>query len=442
MVYSTGMSASDKQGAIRLITIGIYMILMLPGLFAARRVVGEFTPPAGFLAASAAVFVLFVVLELVEFRVFRYEYRTSLSATVVFAARVAILLVHGGIFRSGLFPFHHNPMLSALLPLMAFYVYFAFPRRYGLVAVAAIVIGPAIVTLVRIVPLDQSPGPNALGFVIFRAVAGAFFFTFAWLWDTERRQARDNRRLIRELHTSERRLRDYAEQVGHTVALEERTRLARDIHDSIGHALTAITIQLNKAKAYSAVDRAEVERAVSAALETAHEAMQDVRESLVSLNGEASGVSIVRSVPRLVEQLQSAGLVVDYRLSGDETRYNYAVVIGLYRFLQESVTNIIKHAAAKTVTITIDLGPQEGLVTVDDDGDGFDMDVLEIADGTQGRFGLHGLRRRLELIGGFLEIRSAIGGGTTLRARVPRDPVSPLTEATRQDEAQPGAADG
>jgi len=437
MVYSTDMSASDKQGAIRLITIGIYMILMLPGLFAARRVVGEFAPPPGFLAASAGVFVLFVVLELVEFRVFRYEYRTSLIAISMFLARLAILLAHGAIYRSSLFPFRHNPMLSALLPLMAFYVYFAFPRRYGFLAAAAIVIGPGIVTLLRIVPFDQSPGPNALGFVIFRAVAGAFFFTFAWLWDTERRQARDNRRLIRELHESERQLRDYADQVGHTVALEERTRLARDIHDSIGHALTAITIQLNKAKAYSAVDRTEVERAISAALATANDAMRDVRESLVSLNGESSGVSIARSVPRLVEQLRAAGHTVDYSLSGDEGTYNYAVVIGLYRFLQESVTNIIKHAHAKEVAIMIDLGQREGLVSVHDDGRGFDPSTLTAGEGTGARFGLRGLRRRLELIGGFLEIQSAIGGGTTLRARVPRDPLSPLT-----DEAQQGAADG
>lgn len=425
----SGQTLTDRQGAIRFMIFALYSIFMLPGLFAARRFAERSGTYQFNLVLGVIVLFLFFATELVEFRVFHYRYRSRGAVTALFALRVVFLAVHWVLFRTDhVDPLHHNPVLSAYLPLLAFYAYFAFPRRLSVLIAAGMVIVPGVEGLFRIVPTDPTHGPDALGFLLFRAVVGAFFYAFAWLWDTERMQNDDNRKLLKELHHSERQLREYADKVGRTVALEERTRLARDVHDTIGHALTAITIQLNKAKAYFSVDLGEVESAVSAALETANDAMGDVRESLVRLNDDTAGVAIETSIPRLVRQLEATGHTVDLSVEGDESTYNYAVIIGVYRCLQESITNIIKHAEATHVTIRVELGDEEGLITIIDDGRGFEKTVVENAADRNEHFGLRGLRRRFELVGGYLEITSSPGNGTTLHVRVPRDPLAPIED--------------
>ena len=124
---------------------------------------------------------------------------------------------------------------------------------------------PRSVRLRKRGPIPGEPGPDQLGFLVFRTVGIVFFYLLAWFWDTERRRSQENRRLLTELHASQRQLRQYASDLGKTVALEEGTRLARDIHDNIGHALTAIGIQLTKALAYFDVEAEQSRQAVIAA---------------------------------------------------------------------------------------------------------------------------------------------------------------------------------
>ena len=414
----------------------LYFFFMLPGMVAVRRFAPSRPEIDVFVMSSLTVLGLFLVAEVIELLVLRYRTDRLAAIWSLFLLRVAAVTAHWLAFSMESAPIRHNPVFSGLIPLIVFYAYFLMRKELSLVLLTFAVL-PIAVDFFRVDGGVNAPGPDRLGFLVFRAVVIVFFYLLAWFWDTERRRQEENRRLVKELHTSQAQLRSYAERVGHTVALEERTRLARDLHDSIGHALTAIGIQLTKAKAYFDVNSREAKRAVEAAHVTAKDAMSDVRESLGSLNGDTQGLKLRESVERLAARLQDAGIVVSLACSGTEDGYNYAVLLGVYRFFQESVTNILKHAEATTVTIGMDLGADGGEARIVDDGIGFDARRVVGAgvvgsgggEGSVGEgfaaegFGIPGLIRRFELIGGTLTVTSQPGGGTGLVVHVPRDPL-------------------
>ena len=416
-----------SQESIRLFIILLYFLFVIPGILIARMRSDIPMVPSMHAAVSAAIILLFLGLELLEYGVWHYRYRNRKVLHSFFFLRLALLVAPSVMTRFDSSVLNLSPEIAALYPLLPLYAYFAFSRP---VSITLSVLLVAVPIVVGISGYGFSPGPrpgsDAVGFFIYRVIVIVFFYLLAWLWDTERKRSDENQRLLEDLHESESRLRDFAERVSHAVALEERTRLARDLHDSIGHALTAITIQLNKAKAYYDVDGDESRAAVEAARQTAADAMRDVRESLGSLNGEDAGINLRESLPRLVAQLENSGHTVNLTFTGGEDGYNYAVLIGLYRFVQEGITNILKHAGASHVEIRIDLGPEEGTASIRDDGRGFTPGALAAAGNgaTEDRFGLRGLRRRLELVRGFLEVESSPGSGTALTVRVPRNPLA------------------
>ena len=314
--------------------------------------------------------------------------------------------------------FSHLFMLLSLFP---FYAYFALPRPVGFGILTVCIAAPLVQQLV--ISGGKPWDSTSVGFLTYRILTVIFFYGLAWLLDAEKKRSEENRRLLRRLRASDSRLREYADRVAGTVALEERTRLARDIHDSLGHALTAIKIQLSKAVAYHDVDLDESFAAVNAARETADDAMKDIRESLGRLNGEAAAITLAEGLPRLVNRLDDSGVEVQYRYQGSEEGYNYSVLMGLYRFVQEGVTNILKHASASRASLIVEFGPAEATAELNDNGTGFNPAEPE-SDPVTDHYGLRGLRRRLELVRGTMEVVSKPGEGTRLFARVPKDPVA------------------
>lgn len=431
----------DGNDVIRFMFVSLYFIFMIPAMIGIRRIRdGEVF--ASFAAIGVVILVLFFVAEVIEFLILRYRQDRRIAMWSLFLLRVGAVVGYWYVFPRGEVPLRHNPIVSSMIPLIVFYAFFLVKRRWSILVLIATLV-PVSIDYVSRDPFRNIPGPDQLGFLVFRTVVIVFFYLLAWFWDTERKRSQENRRLVTELHASQRQLRQYATDLGKTVALEERTRLARDIHDNIGHALTAIGIQLTKALAYFDVDRDQSRQAMTAAHTTAKDAMSDVRESIGSLNGDTEGIHLQESVARLAQRLKDTGLEVTNTFHGVETRYNYAVLLGLYRFLQEATTNILKHAAAQNVAIDVELKDDRGTARVTDDGVGFDVTAIERSDAVQKdadppdgnavlpeeQVGLRGLRRRFELIGGAIEVHSLTSdvdttvGGTTLVAHVPRDPL-------------------
>ncbi|MBN1935258.1 MAG: sensor histidine kinase [Anaerolineae bacterium] len=232
--------------------------------------------------------------------------------------------------------------------------------------------------------------------------------------------------LLSDLQASHLKLQMYAIQVGELAAMEERNRLARDIHDSLGHYLTAVNIQLEKALAYRDRNPEEATQAIRDAKHAAEEALQDVRRSVSTLRDANARFSLQSELEALVERVNGASCTVDLTISGSEVGYARPVLMTLYRAAQEGLTNIQKYAQATHVTLDVHFGPQLATLYLRDDGRGFDTAALERAP-ERLSFGLQGIRERIELVSGQMSLRSKPQQGTELSVTVPKNPTDLVT---------------
>lgn len=240
--------------------------------------------------------------------------------------------------------------------------------------------------------------------------------------DDESRQRTED--LLEDLEISHMKLQAYAEQVAELAATEERNRLARDIHDSLGHYLTAVNIQLEKAIVYLERNPQEATQAIRDAKLSSEEALRDVRRSVQALRDPEHPFSLRAELDRLIRGVDRHNLEVTYKFEGNERDYNHASLMALYRAAQEGLTNVQKHSRATQVHVNVRLGPQTGLLVIKDDGEGFAQDNLENTDRhLNAGYGLRGLRERLELVRGRLLIHSQPGEGSEIIVTVPKNPL-------------------
>ncbi|SEG78632.1 Signal transduction histidine kinase [Thermomonospora echinospora] len=198
------------------------------------------------------------------------------------------------------------------------------------------------------------------------------------------------------------RLEATLEQIAELSAARERNRLAREIHDSLGHHLTAIGIQLEKAEAFAALDPAGAAQAVSSARWSAGRALEEVRASVRAL--DAQGISA--ALADLVRALDDGERRITLSVSGAERRPLHV----LYRAAQEGLTNACRHADATEIRVAVRYHERGAELRVTDDGRGF-------GDGREG-FGLKGLRERVRQAAGTMTVESS-STGTELRVNVP-----------------------
>lgn len=211
---------------------------------------------------------------------------------------------------------------------------------------------------------------------------------------------------------SERIARDSLRRVVEAQELERR-RLARELHDETGQALTSILLGLKGLE--ERMDDAESREAAEELRELVVSTLQDVRRLAVELRPSAlDDFGLVAALERLTGSFaEQTGIAVDFQTALAEERLPEEVETAIYRIVQESLTNVVKHARARRVSIL--LARKDGAVkaVVEDDGQGFDP-----AEQTGGS-GLVGMRERLALLGGRLAVESAPDRGTTVAAEVP-----------------------
>jgi signal transduction histidine kinase len=194
----------------------------------------------------------------------------------------------------------------------------------------------------------------------------------------------------------------------------ERRRLARELHDETGQALTSILLGLKP------LEDALTDHPARAALAELRgqvvAALQDVRRLAVELRPPVlDDFGLVAALERLTEAFaEQTGIRVDFHSALSEKRLPGEVETALYRVVQESLTNIVKHANARSVSISVARRDSAVAAVIEDDGEGFDPRVVR-----EGGVGLLGMRERLALLDGRLEVESRPGAGTTLVAEVP-----------------------
>ncbi|MEZ4769699.1 MAG: GAF domain-containing sensor histidine kinase [Caldilineales bacterium] len=205
-------------------------------------------------------------------------------------------------------------------------------------------------------------------------------------------------------------------------ALEERNRLARELHDTLAQSLAAIALQLESADALleagAPVDR--ISAAVQRAMELTRASLDEARRSVLDLRAAPlEGRTLAEALSALVGAVDGrAGLRASLELIGAARPLPARIEIGLFRITQEALNNVVQHARATRCRVRLTTTPEEVRLLVTDDGVGFAPD-----EAASGRFGLVGLNERARLLHGQLQLETGPGAGTAVEVIVPLNTV-------------------
>lgn len=217
-----------------------------------------------------------------------------------------------------------------------------------------------------------------------------------------------------QLTIAHQKLKDYALRIEDQATLEERNRIAREIHDTLGHALTALNLQLECGLKFWKTDSEKAYDFVSKAKEISLNALQDVRYSVANLRSDPlGGKTLEAAIESALNELKAAtGMNISCQLNQcNSLSPEMARVI--YRLVQEALTNISKHAQADRVSVSLNVEETEATLKVSDNGKGFDRES-----NTTG-FGLQGMEERTFSLGGQFKLTSTVGNGCTIEATFP-----------------------
>lgn len=223
-------------------------------------------------------------------------------------------------------------------------------------------------------------------------------------------------RLLEELRAANAELAEAREKERDLAVAEERVRLAREIHDGLGHHLTVLGVQLQAAAKLVRRDPERAEGAIAVCREEAQAALDEVRQSVAAMRRDPlDGRPLPGALDRLVRDFdRHSPLATAFALHGEPFALSPAAEGTLYRAAQEGLTNAQKHAAASRVSVCLSYARGVARLTVEDDGAGGQ-------EGVGGGFGLAGLRERAEQLGGAFEAGPGPRGGFRLQLSVPVD---------------------
>ena len=245
-------------------------------------------------------------------------------------------------------------------------------------------------------------------------VAGLIFIViFTQMALNEESSRREVERLVNELTVANQRLREYSIEVEDLATIKERNRLAREIHDGLGHYLTTIHMQIQAANAINARDPKRATEMLQKAQALTQEALSDVRHSVSTLRAkpEPQG-GLSAQIRSLFEGVKPFGVSPCLDVVGDERDLDLPSYWTLYRAAQEGISNTCKHSRAQHVWLALDYRDADWVkLEVKDDGIG----VETISEG----FGLMGLKERVTHLGGTVFLTAINGQGFAFEVKVP-----------------------
>jgi two-component system NarL family sensor kinase len=200
-------------------------------------------------------------------------------------------------------------------------------------------------------------------------------------------------------------------------AAEERNRLAREIHDTLAQGLSAIALHLETADALleTGADQQQVGEAMRQALALTRANLEEARRSVLDLRAvPLEGRGLAEALATLAEKITTDSLKVRFEGVGRHRPLPVRIEVGLYRIAQEALTNVVRHANAHLATLHLVTTPDRVRLTVEDDGQGFDLSLVP-----KGRYGLIGLNERAKLLGGTFGLESSPGAGTRVEITIP-----------------------
>ena len=288
------------------------------------------------------------------------------------------------------------------------------------------------------IPMSAVASPGEI-LVISPVSATAFWIAMFWMiagltyllasglqrsLENNRRLAFGLRRFSNELEARvARQTAELLEQSQEAARLEERTRVARDIHDTLAQGLTGIVVQLGAAQRALEAESPDTGEHIELAQSMAREALAEARRSIWNLRApalERGGLS--DALQGLVERKSHGEIQIDFKLMGEVWQLASDVESSLLRVCQESLVNVTKHAGATEAHVVLEYAPDLVRLSVCDNGAGFDDQTLASSHEAQGPwdgFGLLGMRERIQQFGGTLTLSNE--GGARVEAIIPRE---------------------
>ena len=200
-------------------------------------------------------------------------------------------------------------------------------------------------------------------------------------------------------------------------AAEERVRIAREMHDVVGHSVSVMVVQAGAERLALGEESPATREALLAIERTGREALAEMSRLLGVLRKEGEGLALaprpsIAQVDALVQTVRAAGVPVELRVEGDQTDLPPSVDVSAYRIVQEALTNVVKHAGPARATVVVRYSGRAVELEVTDDGEGS-------VNGNAAGYGLAGMRERVALHGGTLDASSGSDGGFTVKPRLP-----------------------
>lgn len=235
---------------------------------------------------------------------------------------------------------------------------------------------------------------------------------------------RTNRKQLEQLNTAYSELQQTSVQAMGYAAMTERTRLARDIHDGFGHQMTSLIVQLQALKLMIPQDPAGAANSVDETLKVARKGMNEVRLAVKEWSDDEKGLGPI-ALKGLVSQIEANSMVqIQYKEIGPIGEWPVECSVILYRILQEALTNILKHADAKTVNIVIEEENEHVKLLITDDGHFSGQKPLNFG------FGLSGMIERCKSAGGSIVFSANSPNGLKIQAVIPLN----ITSSTANKE--------
>jgi signal transduction histidine kinase len=285
-------------------------------------------------------------------------------------------------------------------------------------AVAGNVILTGLLIWVQALNMGRAIEISLTMLLIWSVVIGWSALLALWI-RTIMRESSKRKQLIEQLEAAQDELATVEREAG---MLEERQRMAQEIHDTLAQGFTSIILQLEGADQALPEDLASVEDRIHKARDTARNNLEEARRLVLALQPEPlQQRSLVEALRRETEKWErNSGVRTSFSVTGDPKTLHPQCEVTLLRALQEGLNNVLKHAQAEEVNITLSYMTDQIALDIHDNGQGFDPLNQDASIGNGG-FGLQTMRQRAEQSGGLVLVESAEGKGTTLVVQIPLD---------------------
>jgi len=324
-------------------------------------------------------------------------------------------------------------------PIWALWLTTSFTLTYWILDYPDVVVGPTLMVVVYSVaahtdrPRSLRHGAAASIAALFVALLGvlvpqeelpwfsvpinALLFATAWILGDN---SRNRRAYLRELEQNADRMTRNRELETRRALTEERTRIARELHDVVAHSMSVVVVQAGAARRLLDTKPELAAQAIASIETTGRESLDEMRRILGVLRSDTHEAELkpapcLDDLERLIEQYEDAGLPTEMRVDGARRHLPASIELSAFRIVQESLTNTLKHAGAARAHVVITFATESLCVEISDNGRG-EATEPPAAGGGQG---LIGMKERVEAFGGSLVSGPRTGGGFGVKARFP-----------------------